>query len=77
MVLNERQKVDRRRIEDAVFQYALLTVASWYPEFLEPSKLPMHGQTTATIFDSTTVYHGAFMKRYSGMLSYISSVGGV
>jgi len=32
---------------------------------------------TATIFDSTTVYHGAFMKRYSGMLSYISSVGGV
>jgi len=66
--LNERQKVDRRRIEDAVFQYALLEVTSWYDCLSDLSNKPMHVLTTATIFDSITVYHGAFMKRYSGNL---------
>ena len=66
--LNERQRVDRRRIEDAVFQYALLEVSSWYDCLSELSNKPMHILTTATIFDSITVYHGAFMKRYSGNL---------
>lgn len=64
--LNERQKVDCRRVEDAVFQYAMLNVSSWYTSLLDLSKLPMHAQTTTTIFKSTTVYHGAFMKKYSG-----------
>ena len=27
--LNERQKVDRRRVEDAMFQYAMLNISSW------------------------------------------------
>lgn len=66
--LNEREKVDRRRVEDAMFQYAMLNVSSWYTTLLELSALPMHAQTTTTIFKSTTVYHGAFMKKYSGKL---------
>ncbi len=28
----ERQNVDRRRIEQAFFQYALLKVVAWYPD---------------------------------------------
>ena len=66
--LNERQKVDRRRVEDAMFQYAMLNISSWYTSILELSTLPMHAQATTTIFRSAAVYHGAFMKKYSGKL---------
>jgi len=66
VALNERQMIDRRRVEDAVFQYALLQVTCWYDCLSDLSNKPMHVQATATIFDSTVLYHGAFMKRYSG-----------
>ena len=65
--LSEREKVDRRCVEDAVFQYAALNVSAWYACCLDMSKLPMHGQATNTIYESTAAYHGAFMKKYSGI----------
>ena len=65
-LLHERQKVDRRCIEDSFFQYAALRIASWYPEHFKLSALQLHAMTTTTINNMTVVYHGAFMKRYSG-----------
>ncbi len=66
-MLLERQKVDRRRIEDAFFQYAALRVASWYPAQFKDSALLLHSSTTATTAKMTTVYHGAFMDRNARM----------
>ena len=58
--------MDRRRVEDAFFQYAALRVASWYPEHFKLPILQFHAMTTMTISNMTTVYHGAFMRKYSG-----------
>ena len=44
-ILNERVKVDRCRIEEAFFQYALLRVTLWYPDQLSMSTLPLHNKT--------------------------------
>ena len=31
----ERERLDRRRLLEAHFKYAVLTVISWYPEFFQ------------------------------------------
>lgn len=64
--LNERQKLDRRRAEDAFFQYAILKAASWYPDYFNIQDLPLHASTMKTVTKFTEKYHGAFMDRYSG-----------
>lgn len=64
--LVERYKVDRRRVEAAHFQFATLQVASWYPEQFDVRKLPLHGCLQTTLTSVVTIYHGAFMTRYSG-----------
>ena len=56
--------MDRRRVEDAFFQYAALWVASWYPEHFKLPILQFHAMKTMTINNMTTVYHGAFMRKY-------------
>ena len=61
--LNERQKLDRRRAEDAFFQYAILT---WYPDYFNIQDLPLHASTMKTVTKFTEKYHEAFMDRYSG-----------
>jgi len=66
-LLTERQRVDRRRVEDAFFQYALLKTASWYPHRFDITHLAFHCGTTNTISKFTTIYHGAFMEKYSGI----------
>lgn len=63
----ERQKLDRRRIEDAFFQYAVLRAASWYPHHFRIECMPLHAETVNTVSKFTAVYHGAFMERYSGL----------
>lgn len=65
--------MDRRRVEDAFFQYAALRVASWYPEQFKIPTLQFHAMTTMTISNMTTVYHGAFMKKYSGSYVLVSA----
>lgn len=67
--LTERQKVDRRRVDDAFFQYAILRASSWYPHKFNLSSLPLHGDTRNTLSMFTTIYHGAFMEKYSGRYS--------
>lgn len=71
-MLKERQKVDRRRIEDAFFQFALLKAASWYPHKFDHSQLPLHANSTYTIAKFTEQYHGAFMEQYSGKVQHDS-----
>lgn len=73
MVLIERQRVDRHRVEDAFFQFALLKAASWYPSHFDISQLPLHAKSLETISKFTTIYHGAFMEKYSGKI--LTSVG--
>ena len=63
-ILNQRVKVDRRRIEEAFLQYALLRVASWYPEKLSLSCLPLHTKTieilpTSSVGLSWSIYEEA------------------
>jgi hypothetical protein len=58
-----RCKLDRRRIEAAHLQYAVLQVASWYK--FDINKLALHSDTDATLSDVVKDYHGAFMAYYA------------
>ena len=64
-MLVERQKLDRRRLEDAHFQYAILKVAGWYPQHLNICELPLHSALQETLSKVVAVYHGAFMDKYT------------
>lgn len=59
-----RYQLDRRRVEDAFFQFALLRVCLWYPEHFKVSCLALHSATSSTILNITSQYHGMFMKKY-------------
>ena len=58
--------MDRRRLEEAHFQFAILQTASWYPQHLHVDKLALHGSTKSTLLDVISVYHGVFMAQYAG-----------
>jgi hypothetical protein len=73
-LLMERQKVDRRRVEDAFFQYALLRASSWYPRHFCIASMPLHADAMSTISKFTRVYHGVFMQRYSGVLQVMGQL---
>ena len=70
-IVNERVKVDRRRIEEAFFQYALLRVTLLYPDYFSVSTLPLHNKTIEILPKIVSVYHGAFMKRHAGNYSKV------
>ena len=59
--------MDRRRLEDAHFQYAILRVAAWYD--LKLSDLPLHGAANDTLLQIGSTFYEAFMKKYSGEMS--------
>ena len=56
--------MDRRRLEDAHFQYAILRVAACYD--LKLSDLPLHGAANDTLLQIGNTFFEAFMKKYSG-----------
>ena len=63
--LLRRQEMDRRRLEEAFFQYALLKVAAWYK--IKPlNELKMHSETCNTLAIVTPLFHNEFMKNYAG-----------
>ena len=62
--LNQRRLLDKRRLEDAHFQYAILRVAAWYNWRL--SDLPLHGVANDTLLQISSTFYEAFMKKYSG-----------
>lgn len=73
MDLLQRYWLDRRRIEDAFFQFAVLHVCSWYPEHLKTSCLPLHDAASNTILHITSQYHEIFTEKYSSKYILLSS----
>lgn len=62
----EREKLDRHRLLEAHFKYAILTVTSWYPEFFrEP--LVFLSNIYDTLSHVTPEFQKAFHIHYSGM----------
>ena len=68
--LRERQLLDRRRVEDAYYQYAGVKVCHWYPDTFCLANLPLHAEISETLPMMTKVYHGLFMKCYSSTYDF-------
>ena len=58
--------MDRRRLQDAFFQYALLRVGSWYPKHIAIEKLYLHDGLSDTLLNVTPMLHKAFTAKYAG-----------
>ena len=63
-LLTSRQRLDRRRVEDAFFR-----VAAWYPDVFLVSHLHLHSSTLRSISRIVPLYHDAFMQLYASMYS--------
>ena len=61
-----RHKMDRRRFETAHFKYAVLKVATRYPNTFQTSPT-INTTLSETIDDVTPQYYNAFTLRYSGI----------
>lgn len=61
----ERHKLDRRRLEAAHFQFAILQVAMWYPQHIDMEELHLHSALQTSLQTVVAVYHGAFMCKYA------------
>lgn len=65
VLLLERHNLDRRRVEDAYYQFAVLRVCSWYPSNFQMKDLALHNSTSGTMQQMVTNFHGIFMEKYS------------
>ena len=63
--LDSRQQLDRRRLEEAFMQYALLRVASWYPSSVNIEQLYLHDGLSQTLLKTTPLFHSAFIQTYA------------
>jgi hypothetical protein len=69
-VPSNRNAMDRRRLEMAHLEYAVLYVCSWYPDDFQKSKLPFKpGSIDDTIDSVCCIYHTAFSSKYAGWLA--------
>ena len=66
--------MDRRRLENAHFQYAILQVASWYPQHLDITTLALHGSTKDTLLSVVAKYHGVFMAQYASIIDDMATM---
>ena len=73
--LESRLRMDRRRLEEAFLQYALLKVAEWYPLDMSMHKLHLHDGLSQLLLQVTPSFHEAFTKKYSGMYIAIRKKG--
>lgn len=71
-MLIDRQRLDCRRVEDAYLQFATLRVCSWYPQHFDVGKLPLHSNTSNTLQQITSIYHGIFMEESLSKPEYVS-----
>ena len=55
--------MDRRRLKEAHFQFAILQTASWYPRHIRIDNLALHGSTKNML--DVSIYHGVFMAQYA------------
>ena len=72
--IEERYKLDRRRVEASHMQYAVLQVTSWYPEVFSAKEVLMHSSIDETLISVVSLYHGAFMARNASKLSTIPCI---
>ena len=63
--LMDRYQMDRRRLKEAHFQFAILQTAFWCPQHLNINALALHGSTKNTLLDVVSIYHGVFMAQYA------------
>lgn len=67
--LVSRQHMDRRRLEEAFMQYALLRVCSWYPSVIKIDILFLHEGLTQTLRDMIPLFLRSFSQRNAGLYS--------
>jgi len=70
--VQDRLKLDRRRLESAHLMYAAMNVAKWYPESFSGIQFES-GNIDKTTDELTPVYHFAFSKEYAGTLFSVHS----
>jgi hypothetical protein len=68
--------MDRRRLEEAYLQYALLKVSGWYSAHLSIEMLHLHDGLSETLLQATPSFHKAFLQKYSGKPQVIFRVIG-
>ena len=59
--------MDRRRLEAAFLQYALLKVSKWYPTQINIQKLHLHEGLSETLLNITPLFHDAFIRKNAGI----------
>ena len=65
--LESRQRMDRRRLEAAFLQYALLRVSKWYPTQINVQKLHLHEGLSETLLKDTPLFHVALIRKNAAM----------
>jgi hypothetical protein len=65
--LESRQQMDRRRLEEAFLQYAVLRMASWYQD-VEANTLSFHDGLPDVLSSLMPTFLNKFMENYSGVL---------
>ena len=64
-ILYERKKLDRRRLENAHLQYAVLKVVKAYPEQLQIQDISLK-DLNDTLIRITPIFHEAFISQFTG-----------
>ena len=58
--------MDRRRLEEAFLQYAILNIATLYPTHICTEMLHLHDGLSETLLMVTPVFHNAFIEKNAG-----------
>ena len=58
--------MDRRRLEEAFLQYAMLKMARWY-HGVKADKLTFHDGLPHVLSSATPIFLSEFMQNYSGL----------
>jgi len=64
-LLNQRIRLDRRRLESAHLKYAMLSLQRLYPELLTVPVI-VTGEVKETVMKFTPYFYKAFCSRYAG-----------
>ena len=66
LLLTERLKMDRRRLECAHIRFAILKVARWYPDCFTIENIMFSGNESITLQEFVPLYQKTFHQKYSG-----------
>ena len=64
--------MDRRRLEEAFLQYALLKASDWYPKDLCVEDLFLHEKLSQILIAVTPRLLNAFIQNYTGLFFFVS-----